>query len=533
MLKLLAFALVLIASVLSEPKPDLTVPATITGVSTGSLDVNGNIVTNVNRILSTLNQFQSIVQSLYYIKSPEYAEAADNFRYVMDSLVEAGSPIFQGLSNVARVSSGNVERSFDGIRSDISYAIDQTEEHVSLVYETRDILGNRTVTYFEGALMNLTENLQNMTELLNNIQKAVVKIRQLNPRTEASAVNALLPNSDIKALNAVLRQYIAIGDAAVPEIRSVVSRVQTVDNFRARLQTVFDQYRTSLDAYLQRTTIPYVNSNVINVLYNGLANARKLLVDRYSKDSVSVANLLLNRNSYLNVAANQTLPVLQSLAANLSNNFDVLQAQVKTLRVADNLPYVVMNMTENALNEVIRDVSLMMTQRVNKSDTCFSRFNYQFDTVPSTVYRLLYNCLSTTTTDLYQMANTMNFVTNFVKTDVTNELSSVESCVNMVTSYSTDMTKYQAASCLIEARNYLAGRQVYAQQLANYQKLLENEVSYSSGRYNFCLASSLHQGQTMVNYLRGAFGECVGLEPAVTELKFRPKIGGQVTISFG
>lgn len=533
MLKLLAFTFVLIASVLSEPKPDLTVPATITGVSTGSLDTNGNIVANVDRILATLNQFQSIVQSLYYIKSPEYTATSDNFRYVMDSLVEAGSPIFQALSNVAKVSSGNVERSFDGIRSDIKYAVELNVEHLSLVNQTRAILGNSTTAYFDGALSKLAFNLGNVTELLNKIQKAVEQIRQLNPRTQAS-MNALLPNTDIRALNAILRQYIQIGDAAIPEIRSVVNRVQTVDNFRSRLRSLFDQNRQTLDTYVQRTSIPYLNSYVINVLSNGLTDLRKQLVDRNSKDTVTVANLLLNGNSLLKEAANRTIPVLQSLAANLSNNFDVLQNQVKTLRVSENLPYLVMNMTENALNEVIRDVSLMMTQRVNKSDSCFARYNYQFDTIPRTVYGLLSSCLSTTGTDLAQMATAMNYVAGLVKTDVSNELSSVENCANMITQYSTDMTKYQAATCLNEVRNYLAGRQVYTQQMANYQRLLENEVSYSAARYDFCLVNSLRQGQTMVNYLKGSFGECVGTAPTVTPFKFKfPKIGGTVTIRFG
>lgn len=530
MLRLAAFSLLLIASVLSEPKPDLTVPVTITGVSTGSLDTNGNIVANVDRILATLNQFQSIVQSLYFIKSPEYAEAADNFRYVMDSLVEAGSPIFQGLSNVARISSGDVGRAFKGIRDDISYAIDLHEEHISLVDASRGVLGNATADYFEGLLGKLVGNLMNITELLNNIQSAVVQIQQVNPRNQA-AVNALLPNSDIKALNAVLRQYIQIGDAAIPEIRSVVSRVQTVDNFKSRISSVFEQYRQSLDTYVNRTTDPYLQSNVINALVNGLANLRNQLVERTTKDAVAVANLLFDSNTLLSEAANKTVPVLQALAVNITSNIDALQRRVRTLRVATDLPYEVMNMTENTLNAAIREASLAMTQRVNRSDSCFAQVNYLFDSIPRNVYSSLYNCLYTTGSDLASMASTMNFATGFTRTDVSYELSAIEGCVNMITQYSTDMTKYQAATCLNEARNFLAGRQVYVQQIANYQKLLENEVSYSAGRYDFCLVNSLRQGQTMLNYLRGTFGRCVGSAPAVTPYKFR--IGGKVTIRFG
>lgn len=532
MLKLAVLAVLLIASVLSEPKPDLTVPAVISGVSTGSLDTNGNIVANVDRILATLNQFQSIVQSLYYIKSPEYVAAADNFRYVMDSLVEAGSPIFQGLSNVAKVSSGNVTRTFNGIRFHISYAVDLNEEHLILVNETRAVLGDTTTAYFDGALNKLAANLANITELLNNIQSAIVEIEQLNPKTQAG-INALLPNNDIKALNAVLRQYIQIGDAAIPEIRSVVSRMQTVDNFRYRISSLFDQYRQSMDTYVNRTTAPYLKSSVIDVLDNGLANLRKQLVERTSKDAVSVATLLLDSNNFLNDAANQTIPVIQSLANNLSANFNVLQSRVQTLRVTTDLPYTVLNITENALNEAIHEVSLAMTQRVNKSDTCFAQFNYQFDTVPRTVYSLLYSCLSNTGSDLAQMASAMNFIAGLTRTDVSYELSALEGCVNMVTRYSTDLTKYQAATCLNEARNFIAGRQVYAQQMANYQKLLENEVSYSAGRYDFCLSNSLRQAQTMVNYLRGALGQCMGLAPTVTPFRRRRPFSGQVTIRWG
>lgn len=530
MLRLATFSLLLIASVLSEPKPDLAVPVTIPGVSTGSLDTNGNIVANVDRILATLNQFQSIVQSLFYIKSPEYAEAADNFRYVMDSLVETGSPIFQGLSNVAKISSGNIGRAFNGIRSDINYTIDLHEEHLALVNESRGILGDATTAYFEGALNKLFGNLYNITGLLDNIQSAVIQIQQLNPRTQA-AVNALLPNSDIKALNAVLRQYIQIADAAIPEIRSVVSRIQTVDSLQSRISNSFEQYRQSLNTYINRTNAPYLQTSVINALVNGLGNLRKQLVERTSKDGVSVATLMFDSNNALSDAANRTVPVLQALALNISTNFDALENLVKTLRMATDRPYVILNMTENALNSAIREASLVMTQRLNKSDSCFAQVNYLFDAIPRNVYPLLSNCLYNTVYDLASMASTMNFATGFSRTDVTYELAAVEGCVNMVTRYSTDMTKYQAATCLNDARNFIAARQVYVQQIANYQKLLENEVAYSSGRYDYCLANSLRQAQTMVNYIRGTFGQCVGVAPAVTPYKFR--IGGKVTIRFG
>ncbi|XP_062552273.1 uncharacterized protein LOC134217526 [Armigeres subalbatus] len=530
MFKLLALSFVLIASVLSEPKPDLTIPSVISGVSTGSLDTNGNIVANVDRILSILNQFQSIVQSLYYIKSPEYAAAADNFRYVMDSLVEAGSPIFQGLSNVAKVSSGNVERAFDGIRSDINYAVGLNEEHLSLVNQTRAILGDESTAFFQAILNQLAGNMANVTALLNNIQRAVIQIRQLNPRTQP-AINSLLPNNDIKALNAVLRQYIMIGDAAIPQIRSVVSRIQTIDNFRTRVSSLFTQNRQSMDAYVNRTLIPSLNSNVINLLADNLANLRKQLVERTAKDAISVATLLLDSNAFLNDAANQTVPVLQSFAVNLSSNFDSLQSRVRTLRISTNLPSIVMNMTESALNAVVNEAASLMTQRVNKSDTCFAQFNYQFDTIPRTVASLLNSCIGTTVSDLTQIASLLSTSTGMSRVDVNNQLSAIEACTNLVTRYATDMTKYQAASCLNEARDFIAGRHAYAQQIANYQKLLENEVSYSAGRYDHCLVSSLRQGQTMVNYLRGAFGKCVGIAPTVTPHRFR--IGGRVTIRFG
>nr|AAV90686.1 putative 56.5 kDa secreted protein 56k-3 [Aedes albopictus] len=530
MLRLAAISLLLIASVLSEPRPDLAVPVTIPGVSSGSLDTNGNIVANADRILATLNQFQSIVQSLYYIKTPEYAEVADNFRYVMDSLVEAGSPIFQGLSNVAKISSGNIERAFNGIRSDINYTIDLHEEHMSLVNASRDILGDATTAYFEGALTKLFENLNNITSLLNNIQGAVVQIQQLNPRTQA-AVNALLPNSDIKALNAVLRQYIQIADSAIPGIRSVVSRIQTVDSLNSRITTSFEQYRQSLNTYINRTSAPYLQSNVINTLVNGLANLRKQLVERTSKDGVSVATLMFDSNSILGDAANRTVPVLQALALNISTNFDALENLVKTLRMATDRPHVVLNMTERALNAVIRETSLVMTQRRNRSDSCFAQVNNLFDAIPRNVYPSLSNCLYNTVSDGSAMVSTMNYATGSTRNDMNYELAAVEGCVNMITRYSTDMTKYQAATCLSEARNFISGRRVYVQQIANYQKLLENEVAYSAGRYDYCLANSMRQAQTMINYLRGTFGQCVGMAPAVTPYKFR--IGGKVTIRFG
>lgn len=181
-----------------------------------------------------------------------------------------------------------------------------------------------------------------------------------------------------------------------------------------------------MDTYVNRTTTPYLKSSVIDVLDNGLANLRKQLVERTSKDAVSVATLLLDSNNFLNDAANQTIPVIQSLANNLSANFNVLQSRVQTLRVATDLPYTVLNITENALNEAISEVSLAMTQRINKSDTCFAQFNYQFDTVPRTVYSLLYSCLSNTGSDLAQMASAMNYIAGLTRTDVSYELSALE-----------------------------------------------------------------------------------------------------------
>ncbi|XP_053684245.1 uncharacterized protein LOC128734206 [Sabethes cyaneus] len=500
--------------VLPIVRPDLTIPVTVPGISSGSLDINGNVVLNVNRIQDILNQFQSIVQSLYNIQSPELGSAAENFRYVMDSLVEAGAPIFQSLSNVAKISSGNITRDFGGIRESINYAVGLNQDHMSLVNKTTQIVGVNTSLYFNGVLNSLASNLGNMSEILNKIESAVNGIKREN-RPSQAAIRALLPNDNIKALNAVLRQYILTGDAAIPQIRSIVSRVQSVDNFRNRISVSINQQRQYLNNTLARI-VPYLQSNVISRFRNSLASLQSQVISRSSRAATALSNLIVLLPDVLKATVNQTVPVIQALARNVSNDANILLQQISRLSVNEALPYVVLNETEYFLNEASRNLTVSMTQRARFADACFARFNSYFDQIPRTVYSQLSTCVWDTASDLSSVAVNMNYLIQSALIDLNNELQAVERCAGMVSRYSSEMTKYQAATCLNDARSYLQKREVYAQQMANYQVLLKNEISYSAQRYNFCMVTTFRQAMGLGAYLKRSVDKCLNGGPTVT-----------------
>lgn len=529
MLKFLPLLVLLVVPVLSEPKPDLTVPATITGVSTGSLDTTGNIVANVDRILNTLNQFYSIVGSLYYIESPQFGEAADNFRYVMDSLVEAGSPVFQSLSNVAKVSSGDVKKAFGGIQANIKNAVALNPEHLQLVNQSQNILGENTTVYFDDVLNKLASNLGNMSNLLDRIQNSIVEIQQLDTKSQAS-IKPLLPNDDIKALNAVLRQYIQIGDAAIPEVRSVVNRIRTVDSFQVRLRNVVNQQRQYLNSSLARIP-PLIQTNVINRFRTSISGLQTQVVTRSNKAVVTLTNFLLDNAVDLKESANRTIPVMLELGKNVSRNSNILLSRVDQLTVSENLPYIVFNNTEQLIEESSTEISLAMAQRLRNADTCYARYNYDFDKIPRMVYSQLYNCMWDTANDLSLVATNLNSVMQLALVDVNNGILAVERCASLVTSNAPEVTKSQAATCLDQAREYLSNRHVYVDQLANYQRMLEKEILYSAQRYNFCMATTQRQAFAQAASLYGSINRCLNITPTVSTFKFR--IRGKITVGFG
>ncbi|XP_055533672.1 uncharacterized protein LOC129723464 [Wyeomyia smithii] len=519
MRKLISLSLLLVLPIV---RPDLTIPSTIPGVSSGSLDISGNIVSNVDRIQDILNQFQSIVQSLYYIQTPELGQAAENFRYVMDSLVEVGNPVFQSLSTVAKISSGNITRAFKGIKDDVNIAIEINDEHVRLVNMTMQILGVNSTLYFGGILNSLASNLRNMTEILNNIEIAISEIKSQNSQSQA-AVRALLPNNDIKALNAVLRQYILTGDAAIPQIRSIVNRVQSVDNFQSRMSNTINQQRQYLNSTLARI-VPYLQSNVISRFQSSLTGLQSQVVSRSSRAAVTLSNFIMQSN-VLGASANQTIPVIQALAQKVSNDANILLQQVSGLTVNEAMPYVLMNETERLLKEASRNLTMSITQRLRFADTCYSRYNSDFDRIPRNAYSQVYTCVWDTASDLTTTALNMNYVVQLALVDLNNGLQAVERCTNMVSRTSPEMTVYQAASCLNDARSYLQKREVYTQQMANYQILLRNEISYSAQRYNFCMVTTLRQVMTQVSYLKASVDKCLNGGPILTPYKWSVSVG--------
>lgn len=517
-------------SLLAAPAlSDLTFPATITGASTGSAGTYGNIIANNDRILGILNQFHTIVESLYYLELPELSAASENFRLVMDSLVEAGSPIFQSLSNLARISSGNPRKAFEVVRANIKVAVNLNEDHILLVNHTRLVLGENTTNYFVNVLNNLTINLSNVSIILDNIQQAAEQVQNLTTKSP-TAVNALVPASDIRDLNVVLRQYILIGDSAVPEIRSVVSRVRSVDSFLTRISAVVNQQRQTFNASFSRIP-PYVESNVLNNFRTSLQGVRTQIADKQNNVLVGIWKMnALNDSDVMNFATNQTAPVVRGIAENVANNINVLVAQVNALEVSSIQPYEVLNRTEEMLVASTHQISLAMTQRAKNADTCFARYNYEFDKIPRTVYSQLYTCVWDTAYDLSQVATNLNYVLRLMALELNNEFTAVERCTNMVSRNSPDITKHQAVACLETARSYLANRQVPQQQSVDYQQMFLKEVTYSAERYNFCLTTTLHQAYAQSFRLYELINECLNITPTVTPMR---KWYGKLTIGFG
>lgn len=512
------FKLLVLIVLASPALSDLLVPATIAGASTGSAGTYGNIVANDDRILSILNQFHTIVESLYYLELPELSKASENFRLVMDSLVEVGSPIFQSLSNVARISSGDTEMAFGTVRENIRAAVDLNKDHLILVNETRMVLGDNTTNYFMDVLNSLTINLSNVSVILDNIEQAVVEIQSLGKKTPA-AVNALVPTNAIRDLNAVLRQYILIGDAAVPEIRSVVSRVRTVDSFLTRISSVVSRQRQLFNSSFSR--IPsYVEANVLSNFRRSLQGVRTQITDRYSNVLVGVWKLnALNESEIMNLTTNRTVPVVQRIADNVADNIDILVTQVNKLEVSSVQPFEVLNRTEDMLVASTHQITLAMTQRVKNADTCFARYNYEFDKIPRNVYSQLYTCVWDTANDLQQVAINLNYVLKLMVVELNNEFITVERCTNMVSRNSPDITKHQAVACLEAARSYLANRQVPMQQLVDYQRMFQKEVIYSAERYNFCLTTTLHQAYAQSYRLYELINQCLNIVPTVTPMR--------------
>ncbi|XP_058831433.1 uncharacterized protein LOC131690011 [Topomyia yanbarensis] len=527
MWKAIPLVVFLVLPALLEAKPDLALPVSMLGVSTGSLDTSGNIVSNVDRIQYILNQFQSIVQSLYSIQTPELSSAADNFRFVMDSLVVVGSPIFQALSSASKVSSGNISRIVRGIEDDIDYAVALHEVHVQLVNETRQILGENSTNYFNEALNSLVDNVESFVAPLYTIKTAVEGI-QSQKSLSRDEIKARLPNEAIKELNAALREYIRIGDAAVPQIRSVVSRVQTVDNFLIRLSAVVSQQRQYLNSSLARIS-PYLESNVISRFRSSLSSLSSQVTQRSGRLSVTLSNLFLMESEVLRVAANQTIPAIQAFAMNISNDANAVLQQIAQLTVNQSLPYIVLNETERLLNEASRGLSLAMTQRIPRADTCYSQHNYDFDRIPRMVYSQSYSCVWDTASDLSAVAINLNYIIQLALIDLNSGLQAVERCAGLVSRSSPALTKYQASVCLDNARRFISNRRVYAQQMANYQVLLGNEISYSAQRYNFCMMNTLSQAQAQISYLDAAVNQCLNITQVVTPMKW----WGKLSIGFG
>lgn len=506
MLQLLLSLVLLLGGAWSNPKPDFAVPATLIGVSTGSLDTSGNIVQNIDRIGTILNQFHSIVESLYYVESPELNEAAQKFRTVMDSLVETGSPIFQGLSNVAKVSTGNITKAFNAIRGDIVDALDLAEENMALVNSTSPILGENTTNYFSNALEQLAENLVNVTTQLDSIEEAIIAIQRQNPNSQA-AIRALAPNEAIKTLNAVLRQYIAIGDTTVPEIRSVVNRVRNVDSFLARIRSVFSQMRTSIEVGLARLPASLDSSWKTRVDSN-LVALKNQISTLSARAGAGLANLLSGDKDDLTRAAQLTAVALSQMTENFTSHVNAILERVVPVRVVSDMDDV-FNYTQSVALRASDQLVQSVTQRTRNADSCFSQYNYEFDKIPRMLYSQVYSCAWDRTSQLSEVAQDLSYVGRLAQSSASYAIQAVQRCSALVSSTSTPMARNQAAVCLIQARNYILNQLPFARQLASYRIQMQHETAYEANADHFCMASSLTQAVFQCQYLQEQIYNCL------------------------
>uniref|UniRef100_A0A182SJA9 Uncharacterized protein n=1 Tax=Anopheles maculatus TaxID=74869 RepID=A0A182SJA9_9DIPT len=477
----------------TNPRPDFAVPARMTGVASGSLDSTGNVVQNTNRVLNLLDQFQSITETLYGLQTPDLYRLATGFRLVLDSLVESGSPIFQGLSNAARLSSGNITTVFDGIRQSINATIALNELHQAAINGTSMLLGMAGVQNISTVLDQLVRNVAELGGTLDEIEPALVEIQQL-VRPSQALVDSRYPRDGIRKLNGILLEYVNIGRSTVPQINAVVNRIRMMDGFIARLASVTSGLRNYLNGTLQ-TALRTIRTN-FNVTVT--TTTRKL--KQFFLDDLESVQLEARNASGLLVK--RLTNVTQSLDE-LANNATVVMERHETEWV--------MNRTIAVVTELAWRMALSVTSSVPGADSCFAKFNYEFDKIPQLIYASLVSCGQGEVRTLQSVANALVGYLGVVQAQLDSEANQYNQCLSGLVPGSSDALKLQRAVCLrgAERLSVIWGDVVVDNQLQAFEELVRDEVGYSAARHHQCVRASDQLLFAEVQRLWSAIGGCL------------------------
>uniref|UniRef100_A0A2M4DJA5 Putative secreted protein n=1 Tax=Anopheles darlingi TaxID=43151 RepID=A0A2M4DJA5_ANODA len=514
MMAAMAVSMMVVGAVAS---PDFAVPARMTGVGSGNLDRTGNVVQNANRVLAILEQFQSITEWLYSLQTPDLYRLATRFRTVMDSLVETGSPIFQGLSNAARLSSGNITALVAGIQRSVNVTIALNNLHQLTINETRPFLGETGVHNISTVLDLLVRNVRNLSTVLDDIEPAIADLQlQLRLHQAASSPGAtaladrLYPRAAVRKLNDILLDYVNIGVATVPQINAVVNRVRLMDGFIGRLDSVATTQQQSLNASLAS-----VNATLRNYVEARLRGAVRGLAPAFNRSVTEATRKLqplLDDPALLGVARNATDRLTERLA-NVTQTLESLAADhiVVPFEQGDRTTRLIMNLTVAAIGELAWNLTLAVTSAQPGAEGCFRRYGYEFDKLARQLYDSLSGCGQGEARALQSVTGALIGFLGVVQTQLDAETRTYGQCLGGLRVNSTPELKRQRAVCLEVAVQYsqLVGGTVVANQLASFGEVLQRELSYSADRHGACLLGSYRLLVTEVLYLRNSLAACL------------------------
>ncbi|XP_050092099.1 uncharacterized protein LOC126575442 [Anopheles aquasalis] len=498
--------------------PDFAVPARMTGVGSGNLERTGNVVQNANRVLAVLEQFQSITEWLYSLQTPDLYHLATRFRTVMDSLVETGSPIFQALSNAARLSSGNITSLFAGIQRSIDVTVALNNLHQLTINETRPFLGEAGVHNISTVLDLLVRNVRNLSAVLDEIEPTIVdlQLRLLNassssssPAVSTALVDRLYPRDGIRKLNDILLNYVNIGVATVPQINAVVNRVRLMDGFIGRLDSVATTQQNSLNASLAT-----VNGTLRNYVEGRLRGAVRGLAPAFNRSVTETTRKLrpLMADQVLQEVARNATNRLTERLTNVTQTLDTLADHIEVPLVqADRTARVIMNLTVAALSELAWNLTLAVTSAQPGAEACFRRYGYEFDKLARQLYDSLSGCGQGEARALQGVTGALIGFLGVVQTQLGAETRTYDQCLGGLSVGSPADLKRQRTLCLDVAVQYsqLVGGTVVANQLASFGEVLQRELTYSMDRHGACLLGSYRLLVTEVVYLRDSLTVCL------------------------
>uniref|UniRef100_A0A182NJH0 Protein TsetseEP domain-containing protein n=1 Tax=Anopheles dirus TaxID=7168 RepID=A0A182NJH0_9DIPT len=493
----------------TSPSPDFAVPARMAGVASGSLPgSSGNVVQNTNRVLAVLGQFQSITESLYGLQTPVLYRLATGFRVVMDSLVESGSPIFQALSNAARLSSGNITAVFDGIRRTINATVALNELHDAALNGTQALLGSGGVQNISTVLDQLVRNVANLSTVLDEIEPAIVRIQRLGRPTQTQ-VDSMYPRAGVRKLNGILLDYVNIGASTVPQINAVVNRIRLMDGFIGRLTAVAGAQRTALNS-----TTAAVNASVQSGVQLRLQNTLRAMRTNFNGTVLVVTRKLklffLDDVTAIRQVARNASATLTERLTNVTGSLDAVSNRTR-VTVDGRASEWVMNRTNGVVMGLAWRTALAVTSGVPRADTCFARFNYEFDKIPRLIQGALAACGQEETRTLQSVANALAGYLGVVQAQLNAETKRYDQCVGGLVPDSSDALKRQRALCLrgAEQFSHQLGSYVVNDQLQAFEELLRHEVQYSAERHRECVRVSDRIMVAEVRNLERSIANCL------------------------